>query len=337
MISENDQQDFEIVYDNNDDSDLSVLKLQNYFLPVLYSITCISGVFGNLLVIIIYSFYEKMKTLTDILIVNLAVADMLFLCTLPFLAYHAANTWIFGEVMCKLIRGVYRINLYTSMLTLTCITLDRYISITQAIKASRYQSNKYRWGKFICAIAWAFSVLLAVPQFKYSQSTHGCFEKYHEPYLELLVNSLQIVIGFLLPLIAIIFCYTLIVKTLIITSNFQKQKSFKIIFTVVLVFVTTQLPYNTVIFISVLENNLHTNIHVKIAMIVTEAIAYLHACLNPVLYFFVGIKFRKNFWKILNHWGLVKQQMEHLDNIRTIERDSKNMSASTNIEAISMH
>ncbi|KAM4705079.1 C-X-C chemokine receptor type 6 [Rhinophrynus dorsalis] len=327
------------MYDEEDISDHHVSMLQSLFLPIVYSITCISGLIGNLLIIIIFVFYEKLKTLTDIFLVNLAIADMLFLCTLPFLAYQAVHNWIFGEVMCKIIRGGYRINLYTSMLILTCITFDRFISITKATKANRYHLNKHKWGTVICAAVWIFSVLLTVPQFKFSVSMHSteCYEIYDPPHIELIVNSFQMAIGFFIPLTAMLFCYTFIIKTLINASNFHKNKSFKIIFTVVVVFVATQLPYNASIFTVILNKNAHTKTHFQKAIIITEAIAYLHACLNPILYFFVGIKFRRNFWKILKDIGLAKQHTEHSDNVKTTDRSSKYISASTNIEAISMH
>ncbi|KAM8966308.1 LOW QUALITY PROTEIN: C-X-C chemokine receptor type 6 [Pelodytes ibericus] len=321
--------------DDGKDSILEELKvLHELFLPVIYSITCIFGLFGNLVVLIIFIFYEKVKTLTDIFLVNLAIADMIFLCTLPFLAYQAAKEWIFGEVMCKIIRATYRINLYTSMLILTCITFDRFISITQATKLNRFQIQRHKWGKVICAVAWGLSVILAVPQLIYNQtqSANVCYEIYEPQHIEVLVTSVQMAVGFYVPLMTMLFCYTLIIKTLIKTSSFQKHKSIKIIFTVMVVFVVTQLPFNIVLLMYALNKNHLHDLHFFKALIITEAIAYLHACLNPVLYFFVGMKFRKNFWKIMSDLGIAKHHMEHDNYCKTTDFDSKNtMSASTNV------
>eukprot|EP00079_Xenopus_tropicalis_P036649 XP_017950420.1 PREDICTED: C-X-C chemokine receptor type 6 [Xenopus tropicalis] len=320
--------------DYDEPNNTHVDMLRHYFLPILYSVTCITGLVGNLLIIIIYAFYEKMKTLTDTFMVNLAMADILFLCTLPFLAYQAAEGWIFGNLMCKIIRGGYRINLYSSMLILTCITFDRFISITQAKKLKISHSKKHRWGKLVCVIVWTVSLILAVPQFMFSKSNDKmeCFETYLEGHLHLIVNSFQMTVGFFVPLAAMIFCYTFIIKTLIFSSNFQKHKSLKIIFLVVIAFIVTQLPYN----IAILCHVLYKTINAKV-LVITEAIAYLHACINPILYFFVGIKFRKNFCKILVDLHLAKPNLELSDNLKTTDRDSRSISAFNNTETITMH
>uniref|UniRef100_A0A8C5PZE3 C-X-C chemokine receptor type 6 n=1 Tax=Leptobrachium leishanense TaxID=445787 RepID=A0A8C5PZE3_9ANUR len=300
-------------------------QLHSIFVPVVYSAICIFGLIGNLVVIIVFLFYEKMKTLTDIFLVNLATADMLFLC------------WIFGDIMCKLIRGAYRVNMFTSMLTLTCITFDRFISITQATKISQFQVHKRKWGKVFCAVIWMLSFLLAVPQFKHSINTGSvCYEEYDKQYVEVLVTSFQMAIGFYVPLMVMLTCYTLIIITLINATSFQKHKSLKIIFTLVVAFIATQLPFNVTILIYVLDKNKRVEQDFTTALIITETIAFLHACLNPILYFFVGIKFRKTLWKILKDLGLNKYIKNYTDNMKTTEADSKNISASTNLEGTCM-
>ncbi|XP_075049297.1 C-X-C chemokine receptor type 6-like [Mixophyes fleayi] len=333
-----DYEEFWDLFEKNENKNTSdpYHHLHSLFLPITYSITSIFGLIGNLLVIIVFLFYEKRKTLTDTFLVNLALADFLFLCTLPFLAYESAHSWIFGEVMCKVIKGMYRINLYTSMLTLTAITVHRFISITTVTKPNKYQVYKHKWINGLCAMIWMFSLLLAVPQFKYltSKNVNGCFDVYDPPHIELVVQSFQLAIGLLVPLTAMIFCYTFIIKTLITARSTQKKKSMKIIFILVAVFIATQLPYNVILFIVILEKI--RNVHVVRALIILEAFAFMHACLNPVLYFFIGTKFRNNFWKIVRGLGLSKQQEECTNTFKMTDRDSKNISVSTNIEAISV-
>ncbi|XP_063807370.1 C-X-C chemokine receptor type 6 [Pseudophryne corroboree] len=313
-------------------------QLNDLFIPIIYSITCIFGFIGNLLVIIVFVFYEKQKTLTDTFLVNLAIADFLFLCTLPFLAYESVHSGFFGDAMCKITRGMYRINLYTSMLTLTAITFHRFISITKVTKVNQSQVYKERWRHGMCAVIWMLSLLLAVPQLKYSKASENgiCIDDYSMPNMELVVQSLQTAIGFLLPLSAMIICYTFIIKTLITARSTQKTKSMRIIFLLVAVFIATQLPYNSLLLLYVLAKSLSNNTHFVRALIVTEAMAFTHACLNPVLYFFIGTKFRNNFWKILKSLGLTRQHEEYSSNIRVTDGDSKNLSASANTEAVSM-
>ncbi|XP_066462001.1 C-X-C chemokine receptor type 6-like [Eleutherodactylus coqui] len=307
--------------------------LHSLFLPAAYSTTCVLGLVGNVLIIIVFVLYEKVKTLTDAFLVNLAIADILFLLTLPFLVYESAHGWVFGNVMCRIVRGSYRVNLYTSMLTLTSITFDRFVSISRVTKANKYQVTKHKWRTGVCAALWALALLLAIPQFLYNKVHNGaeCFEFYEPPTVELVVVSCQMTVGFILPLTSMIICYSFIARTLVNARGVQKKKSIKIIVAIVLVFIATQLPHNALVLAYTLDKTLQSDISFRTVSIIMEAIAYIHSCLNPILYFFVGTKFRKHFWKMLKRLGISKAREETTDHLRTTDGDSKNVSASTNI------
>ncbi|KAM9305050.1 C-X-C chemokine receptor type 6 [Gastrophryne carolinensis] len=297
------------------------------FVPVAYAITCAAGLPGNALVIIVFLFYEKKRTLSNMFFINLASADILFLCMLPFLAHYSHTlTWIFGGVMCKVVRAMYRINLYTAMLTLTAITIDRFISIVIVTKAQSYQQRKHKWGGALCAMTWLLALVLSAPQLIFSQISGGHCIDHYSPKVEMAVLSFQLTVGFLAPLSAMLVCYAFIIKTLIHSRSSQKKKSIRIIITLVLVFIATQLPFN----ITSLIDQLMPNNRSLTAAIVTEAIAYIHACLNPILYIFVGSKFRKNFLKMLRIARSWKETST------AAEASSKCPSASTNMEAISL-
>ncbi|XP_014397870.1 PREDICTED: uncharacterized protein LOC106726663 [Myotis brandtii] len=71
--------------------------------------------------------------MTDVYLLNMALADILFVLTLPFWAVtHATGQWVFSSALCKLVRGVYAVNFHCGMLLLACISLDRYVAIVQA-------------------------------------------------------------------------------------------------------------------------------------------------------------------------------------------------------------
>ncbi|KAM4014674.1 C-X-C chemokine receptor type 6-like [Anomaloglossus baeobatrachus] len=331
-------QGFNKITHEQDTSDDALSWLHTLFLPIAFSVTCVLGLIGNVLVILVFVFYEKIKTLTDSFFVILAIADILFLLTFPFLAYESAHAWDFGDALCKVIRGTYRVNFFTSMLTLTCITFDRFISITKVTKAAKYHVSKHKCRYGMCAVLWSLALLLALPQFIYSKSHHQeqCFEEYNPPIMEIVVVSLQMTVGFLLPLASMIICYSFILQTLVNARGVQKKKSMKIIVAIVVVFIATQLPYNALVLALALNKELASNTVFKTTSIVMEVIAYVHACLNPVLYFFVGTKFRKHFWRMLKVLGVNWRQDETTDHLRTTDGDSRNVSASTNICATSV-
>lgn len=110
----------------------------------------------------------------------------------------------------------------------------------------------------------------------------------------------------------------------------------KIIVAIVVVFIATQLPHNALVLALALHTEIRLNPIFVTMSVIMEAVAYIHACLNPVLYFFVGTKFRKHFWKILKIFGLNKTSEEITDHLRATDGDSRNVSASTTIYATSV-
>ncbi|XP_072711136.1 C-X-C chemokine receptor type 6 [Ciconia boyciana] len=311
------------------------------FLPCMYSVVFILGLAGNALVFVILVFYEKLRTLTDIFLLNLAIADWVFLWTLPFWAYSAAQEWTFGTVVCRIIRGLYTLNLYTSMLTLTSTTFDRLISITFATKAHMCQTKRMTWGKLICVLIWVMALAFATPQFIFSEvfsiDKAICQEEYPNHRTELVLEVIKVTLGYFIPMLAMIICYSLIIRTLLHAKSFQKNKSLKRIFSVVAIFILTQSPYTFLRLIKIIDWSFNLNSSFEYAIIITEALAYFHGCLNPVLYFFMGMKFRRNLQKIMKNSRCIKQRVTAKQWQITEEEGSKTFTASNNADATSMY
>ncbi|NXY71952.1 CXCR6 protein, partial [Glareola pratincola] len=329
------------IIDSNENGSENFHTFIRVFLPCIYSVVFILGLAGNTLVFVILVFYEKLKTLTDIFLVNLAIADWVFLWTLPFWAYSAGQEWTFGTVACHIIRGLYILNLYTSMLTLTSITFDRLIAITFATKAHMCQTKRMKWGKLICILIWMISLAFATPQFIFSKvfnlDKSVCQEEYPNHGTELALEVIQMTLGYFIPMLAMIICYSLIIRTLLHARSFQKNKSLKKIFSVVAIFILTQSPYTFLRLIKIIDWNFNLNSSFEYAIITTEAIAYFHGCLNPVLYFFMGVKFRRNLQKIIKNSRCINWQVKAKQWQATEEEGSKTFTASNNADATSMY
>lgn len=84
-------------------------KTSSVVITFIYFMVCAVGLCGNTLVIYVILRYAKMKTVTNIYILNLAVADVLCMMSLPFIAMQLALVhWPFGEVLCRVIMTVGR-------------------------------------------------------------------------------------------------------------------------------------------------------------------------------------------------------------------------------------
>ncbi|XP_032264164.1 C-C chemokine receptor type 6 [Phoca vitulina] len=302
-----------------------VRKFSGLFVPTAYSLICVFGLLGNILVVATFAFYKKTKSMTDVYLLNMAIADILFVLTLPFWAVsHATGEWIFSNAICKLMKGIYAVNFNCGMLLLACISMDRYIAIVQATKSFRLRSRTLAHRRRICLVVWVLSVLISSWTFvfnqKYSvQGSDVCEPRYHEASnpikWKLLMLGLQLFFGFFIPLVFMIFCYTFIVKTLVQAQNSKRHKAIRVIIAVVLVFLACQIPHNMVLLVTAVQlgrmnRSCHGQKLLGYSTNVTEVLAFLHCCLNPVLYAFIGQKFRSYFLKIVKDLWCVRRRQK---------------------------
>ncbi|XP_007531503.1 C-X-C chemokine receptor type 6 [Erinaceus europaeus] len=341
-MAEHDDEDYDYFYNGSSDDGGQeaehehFLQFRKFFLPCMYLVVFACGLLGNSLVLVIYAFYQRHKSLTDLLLMNLPLADLLFACTLPFWAYAIIHEWVFGVAMCKLLLGVYTLNFYTSMLMLTCITVDRFVAVVQATKVHVQQARRTVWGKVICASIWLVSLLVSLPQIIYGEvlPLDRAVCGYGDQSISTAVLAAQMTLGFFLPLVTMIGCYWVIVRTLLRTRGFQKHKSLKVVLLVLAVFLLTQTPFNLARLVRSTSWEYHAMTSFNYAITVTEAIAYLQACLNPMLYAFVSVKFRNNFCRFLKDVGCPYPGVSAP--FRSSEDTSKTCSASRHTEGTSM-
>ncbi|NXA09470.1 CCR9 protein, partial [Sapayoa aenigma] len=294
-----------------------VRQFAQAFLPVFFWLIFAVGTVGNALVVLVYCKYHFGRSMMDRYLLHLAIADLLLLLTLPFWATAASDGWIFKDFMCKVVNSMYKINFYGCSLLLTCISFDRYITIVQAMKA---KTSKRKWllrSNLMCLAVWLTSVSLCIPEIIYSQSMQVgdvtvCKITYPtnvSMIFRVTVLASKVVIGFFLPLLVMVICYALIIKTLLKSKRSQKQKSLKIITMIITAFVLSQFPYNIVLLVKAI--NTYTRAvyscqaadRLDIGLQVTQSIAFLHSCLNPFLYVFAGERFRMALGRMMRSSG----------------------------------
>uniref|UniRef100_A0A8C5T515 C-C motif chemokine receptor 9 n=1 Tax=Malurus cyaneus samueli TaxID=2593467 RepID=A0A8C5T515_9PASS len=309
-------------YDNYKDapklcSKENVRRFAASFLPVLYSLVFLVGLTGNILVIMVLFKYKRLRSMTDVYLLNLAISDLLFVLSLPFWSYFTVDQWVFGTPWCKIISWIYLINFYGCSLLLTCISFERYITIVQAMKA---KTCKRRWllrSRLMCLAVWLTSVSLCIPEIIYSQSTQvgdvAVCKITYPPNISVsfrvTVLALKVIIGFFLPLLVMVICYAFIINTLLQARRSQKQKSLRIIIMIITAFLLSQFPYNIVLLVKVI--NTYTEVvhscqaasQLDIGLQVTQSIAFLHSCLNPFLYVFAGERFRMALCRMIQSCG----------------------------------
>ncbi|KAF7485497.1 C-C chemokine receptor type 2-like [Marmota monax] len=270
-------------------------------LPPLYSLVFIFGFVGNLLVVLILINCKKLKSMTDIYLLNLAISDLLFLLTLPFWAHYAANEWIFGDVMCKSLTGMYQIGYFGGIFFIILLTIDRYLAIVHAVFALKARTVTF--GVVTSGITWVAAMFASVPgiiftRFQEENSHYSC-----GPYFPLKWKNfhtiMRNVLSLVLPLLVMVICYSGILRTLLRCRNERKRhKAVRLIFTIMIVYFLFWAPYNIILLLTTFQeffglSNCESTSQLDQAMQVTETLGMTHCCINPVIYAFVGEKFRR--------------------------------------------
>uniref|UniRef100_A0A8C5D5P9 Somatostatin receptor type 5-like n=1 Tax=Gouania willdenowi TaxID=441366 RepID=A0A8C5D5P9_GOUWI len=288
----------------------SLPGLAGIFIPLIYGIVCIVGLVGNSLVIHVVVNYTKNESVTNIYILNLAIADELFMLGLPFLAVqNALLFWPFGSLMCRVVMTVDAINQFTSIFCLTVMSVDRYLAVVHPIRSSWWRRPHV--AKAISGTVWAGSFVVVLPVVVFAdvlKDDGNCSIVWPEP-AEVWKTSFIVytcTVGFFCPLLVICLCYLLIVikvrrvgKRAQATSSRRRKSERKVtrmVVVVVAVFVFCWLPFyalNILNLLVILPGDFRGLYFFVVVL------SYANSCANPILYGFLSDNFKRGFRKAL--------------------------------------
>jgi len=104
-----------------------------------------------------------MRSTTNLLIINLAVADLLFIVfCVPFTAWdYAFPHWIFGDIWCRVVQYLIVVCAFASIYTLVLMSLDRFLAVVHPIASIsiRTERNAYR----AILLTWVTILVLCIP------------------------------------------------------------------------------------------------------------------------------------------------------------------------------
>ncbi|CDQ90506.1 unnamed protein product [Oncorhynchus mykiss] len=287
-----------------------VVKFGSIATPAFFSVVTILSLAGNILVLAILAKYENLKSLTNILILNLALSDLVFTFGLPFWAAYHIWGWTFGWFLCKTVTFVFYAGFYSSVLFLTIMTIHRYLAVVHPL--SDHGSRRGCYGVTVSLIIWAISFGLAVPALIFSSVQENPHERKKHLHCEYSVpmwrkvSTYQQNVFFSAAFAVMGFCYVRILEAIFKSRSHTRNRTVKLIFSIVAVFFLGWAPYNVVIFLRLLTDNsvapfndCEVSMKLDYGFYVCRLIAFSHCCLNPVFYAFVGIKFRNHLKVIL--------------------------------------
>ncbi|KAM9299473.1 C-X-C chemokine receptor type 1-like [Gastrophryne carolinensis] len=288
----------------------SVGRFATSFIPVTYVVVFVLDLIGNGLVLYVL-IRRPYWLLADHYLFQLALSDLLLGFTLPFWVFQYNHGWIFGHIPCKVLSALFTINIYSTIFFLACISLNRYFSIVHAIEL--HKMHRPIPIVLICIAIWAVSGALSWQDFYFRdvvtnpdserQVCINIFPSDKANSWRITVQLVEIVTGFIIPLVFMSFSYVRIFCTLQ-RSRSSSRRSQLVIVVLLLVFILFWTPYKALQLIDSLQRleyikrDCDFENKLDIAMILGETLGLSHVCINPIIYAFVGVKFRKEIYNI---------------------------------------
>ncbi|XP_076780541.1 kappa-type opioid receptor isoform X2 [Arvicanthis niloticus] len=280
-------------------------------ITAVYSVVFVVGLVGNSLVMFVIIRYTKMKTATNIYIFNLALADALVTTTMPFQsAVYLMNSWPFGDVLCKIVISIDYYNMFTSIFTLTMMSVDRYIAVCHPVKALDFRTPLKAKIINICIWLLASSVgisaiVLGGTKVREDVDVIECSLQFPDDdysWWDLFMKICVFVFAFVIPVLIIIVCYTLMILRLksvrLLSGSREKDRNLrritKLVLVVVAVFIICWTPIHIFILVEALGSTSHSTAALS-SYYFCIALGYTNSSLNPVLYAFLDENFKRCF------------------------------------------
>ncbi|XP_076015208.1 mu-type opioid receptor [Genypterus blacodes] len=281
-------------------------------ITALYSIVCVVGLVGNVLVMYVIIRYTKMKTATNIYIFNLALADALVTSTLPFQSVnYLMGTWPFGDVLCKMVMSIDYYNMFTSIFTLTTMSIDRYVAVCHPVKALDFRTPHN--AKIVNVCNWILSSAIGLPVMFMASTTVSyqtpagivdCKLVFPHPpwYWDILLKICVFIFAFIMPVLIITVCYGLMILRLksvrMLSGSQEKDRNLRritrMVLVVVAVFIVCWTPIHVYVIITALVNIPSSTLQ-TITWHFCIALGYTNSSLNPVLYAYLDENFKRCF------------------------------------------
>ncbi|ROI27765.1 C-X-C chemokine receptor type 4 [Anabarilius grahami] len=262
---------------------------------------CALGVPGNLAVLVMLAQHLKEGSFTPKLMLSLAVSDLLSLIFLPVWIYALLNGWVFGRGLCKLFSYVVYWSLYSSVLSVTLLSVQRYL---QVLYPQRWAKLGKKGQNGLIFGIWASSGALASYAIYYrsvEQKKDGllhCYQDYRNNLEKIVVLLVETLVMFIVPLFSLLCFYLRLHQRISRSASFSNHRLTKLSVRIVMAFFIFGTPCminNVVSMVVSWESDASHN--------VTGALFFINSCVNPFLYAFSARALRSR----IRHSGEPKQ------------------------------
>ncbi|KAM4016606.1 C3a anaphylatoxin chemotactic receptor-like isoform 2-T3 [Anomaloglossus baeobatrachus] len=269
------------------------------------------GIIGNGSVIWIAGFRMK-KTISAVWFLHLAIADFLCCASLPLriteIYYLQLNNCDYVSqavigVCCIVNAILFSLNMTASVLLLTAMSIDRWVSVMWPFWAKVHRTCKLV--RISAAIIWGLSIIIG-PSLAFlnvritEDDSEWCvFTRMLDVFdineTQSTYRLIRLLVMFLIPFLIIVTSYATIFYKIRKSKRPQRsQRSSRIITAVISCFFICWFPY----YIWPLTPMFYKYNFVFFAVnILVSSLAFLNSCMNPIIYVFMGQDFQQGFFR----------------------------------------
>ncbi|XP_055606216.1 allatostatin-A receptor isoform X2 [Uranotaenia lowii] len=257
-----------------------------------------------------------MRSTTNLLIINLAAADLLFVIfCVPFTATdYILSEWPFGILWCKFVQYMIVVTAHASAYTLVLMSLDRFLAVVHPITSMSVRTEKN--AIIAITVTWFVILTTAIPVaishgiLRYpskGEDYTACLFLHTEGYSLIAFHVSFFLSSYIVPLTLISMLYVGMLARLwkgapggrvSDESRRGKRRVTRMVVVVVLAFAVCWCPIQMILVLKSLNRYEVTHVSI-IVQIVAHVLAYTNSCINPVLYAFLSDNFRKAFRKVV--------------------------------------
>nr|XP_014720621.2 urotensin-2 receptor [Equus asinus] len=262
---------------------------------VVLSAMGLVGVAGNVYTLVVMFRFLHASAPMYIYVVNLALADLLYLLSIPFIvATYVTKEWHFGDVGCRILFSLDFLTMHASIFTLTVMSSERYAAVLRPLDAVQ-RSKGYR--KVLALGTWLLALLLALPMMLAIRLVHRghkslCLPAWgqhaHRAYLTLLFGTSIVGPGVVIGLLYVRLAraYWLSQRASFTqTRRLPNPRVLYLILGIVLLFWACFLPFWLWQLLSQYRAaQLLTPRTARIVNYLTTCLTYGNSCVNPFLY-----------------------------------------------------
>ncbi|XP_068195305.1 growth hormone secretagogue receptor a [Antennarius striatus] len=349
-------------------TELNFPPLNYYSIPLLTGITTactllfLVGVVGNVMTILVVSKYRDMRTTTNLYLCSMAVSDLLIFLCMPLDLYRMwrYRPWRLGDALCKLFQFVSESCTYSTILSITALSVERYLAICFPLRAKALVTK--RRVRALILLLWTVSLLSAGPVFVMvgverdgmeptnhsSGLNETAWTQEVEDTRECRMTQYAVESGlmgamvwlssvfFFMPVFFLTVLYSLIgrrlwqrhreatIKSRIAHRDKSNRQTIKMLVVVVVAFILCWLPFHVgryLQFRSLDAPSPLLSLLSEYCSLVSVVLFYLSAAINPILYNTMSWKYRGAATRL---FGLTDRQPQRSRTASTMKGDGSN-------------